>query len=44
LPAIIRFLGYDPLPPVEDTWGARLVRHRTIHGFSQKEAALDNSA
>ena len=38
MPAIIRFLGYNPLPPV-DGWGERLVRHRTTLGLSQEEAA-----
>ena len=40
MPAIIRFLGYNPLPTASD-WGERLVRHRTAMGLSQKEAALD---
>ena len=38
MPAIINFLGYDPLPEGEG-WGERLVRHRTAMGLLQKEAA-----
>jgi transcriptional regulator with XRE-family HTH domain len=38
MPAIIRFLGYNPLPE-GDGWGERLVRHRTSLGMTQKEAA-----
>ncbi len=38
MPAIIGFLGYNPLPEA-DTLGERLVRHRTSLGLSQKEAA-----
>jgi transcriptional regulator with XRE-family HTH domain len=38
MPAIIRFLGYDPLPAA-NTLAERLVRHRTGLGLSQKEAA-----
>jgi len=38
MPAIIGFLGYNPLPEA-DGWGARLVRHRTTLGMTQKEAA-----
>jgi transcriptional regulator with XRE-family HTH domain len=38
MPAIIRFLGYNPLPEGK-TWGERLVRQRTTLGFSQKAAA-----
>jgi len=37
-PAIIRFLGYNPLPPA-NCWAERLVQCRTAMGFSQKEAA-----
>jgi transcriptional regulator with XRE-family HTH domain len=37
-PAIIQFLGYNPLPQAND-WGERLVRHRTTRGLSQKESA-----
>jgi DNA-binding transcriptional regulator YiaG len=40
MPAIIRFLGYNPLPEANG-WGDRLVRHRTTLGLSQKKAALD---
>ena len=38
VPAVIGFLGYNPLPPA-DTLGEKLVRHRTVLGMSQKEAA-----
>jgi transcriptional regulator with XRE-family HTH domain len=38
MPAIIRFLGYNPLP-VADGWGERLLRYRSTLGLSQKEAA-----
>jgi transcriptional regulator with XRE-family HTH domain len=38
MPAIIRFLGYNPLPEVEG-WGQRLVRRRTTLGMTQKDAA-----
>ena len=38
MPAIIDFLGYDPLPPAE-SWGAHLVGRRTTLGLTQKEAA-----
>jgi transcriptional regulator with XRE-family HTH domain len=38
MPAIIRFLGYNPLPQA-DGWGGKLVRQRTTQGLSQKEAA-----
>ena len=38
MPAIIRFLGYNPLPTVQ-AWGERLVRHRTTLGMTQKAAA-----
>jgi len=38
MPAIIRFLGYNPLPE-GNGWGERLVRQRTTLGLSQKEAA-----
>lgn len=38
MPAIIRFLGYNPLPAA-DTWAERLVQGRTALGLSQKEAA-----
>jgi DNA-binding XRE family transcriptional regulator len=40
MPAIIRFLGYNPLPSAK-TLGERLVRHRTTLGSSQKEAAQE---
>jgi transcriptional regulator with XRE-family HTH domain len=38
MPAIIRFLGYNPLPPA-DGWADRLVQCRTVLGLSQKESA-----
>jgi site-specific DNA recombinase len=38
IPAIIRFLGYNPFPP-PDGWPDRLVQCRTILGLSQKESA-----
>jgi transcriptional regulator with XRE-family HTH domain len=38
MPAIIRFLGYSPLPEAK-SWADRLVQCRTALGFSQKEAA-----
>ena len=39
MPAIIGFLGYNPLPPAT-TPAVALVRHRTILGLSQEQAAL----
>jgi site-specific DNA recombinase len=38
MPAIIRFLGYDPVPPASG-WSERLVRCRTMLGLSQRESA-----
>jgi transcriptional regulator with XRE-family HTH domain len=38
MPAIIRFLGYNPLPAA-NTLAEQLVRHRTGLGLSQKESA-----
>jgi site-specific DNA recombinase len=38
MPAIIRFLGYNPLPPSKG-WAERLVQARTARGLTQKEAA-----
>jgi transcriptional regulator with XRE-family HTH domain len=38
MPAIIRFLGYNPLPPRKG-WADRLVQARTAIGITQKEAA-----
>jgi transcriptional regulator with XRE-family HTH domain len=38
MPAIIRFLGYDPLAEATG-WGERLVRRRTTLGMTQKAAA-----
>jgi DNA-binding transcriptional regulator YiaG len=38
MPAIIRFLGYNPLPP-RGTWAERLINARTALGLSQKESA-----
>jgi transcriptional regulator with XRE-family HTH domain len=40
MPAIIRFLGYDPRPE-PDSIGARLIRCRTARGLSQKQAAAE---
>ena len=40
LPAIIVFLGYNPLPEAE-TLAEKLVRHRTTLGMSRKGAAAD---
>jgi site-specific DNA recombinase len=40
MPAIIRFLGYNPLPPATpDSWSERLVRCRKALGITQKESA-----
>jgi site-specific DNA recombinase len=39
MPAIFRFLGYNPIPP-GDGWAERLVQCRTMLGISQKEAAV----
>jgi DNA-binding transcriptional regulator YiaG len=38
MPAVIHFLGYNPLPPA-NTWAEQLVRGRTVLGFSQKAFA-----
>jgi DNA-binding transcriptional regulator YiaG len=38
MPAVIRFLGYSPLPPPV-TWAERLVRGRTALGLSRKASA-----
>ena len=38
MPAIIDFLGYDPLPQA-NTLAEHLVRHRTSLGLSQKQSA-----
>jgi DNA-binding transcriptional regulator YiaG len=38
MPAIIRFLNYNPLPAANG-WRERLVRHRTTLGLSQDEFA-----
>ena len=38
MPAIMRFLGYNPLPP-SDGWADRLVQGRTAIGLTQKQAA-----
>jgi transcriptional regulator with XRE-family HTH domain len=38
MPAVIRFLGYNPLPSVEGL-GAQLVQRRTALGLTQKELA-----
>jgi transcriptional regulator with XRE-family HTH domain len=36
MPAIIKFLGYNPLPPPPSGIGERLVRCRTLLGLNQK--------
>jgi transcriptional regulator with XRE-family HTH domain len=38
MPAIIRFLGYDPAPPPRG-WPERLLQGRAAMGLSQKDAA-----
>jgi transcriptional regulator with XRE-family HTH domain len=38
MPGIIRFLGYNPLPPSK-SWAERLVHGRKAIGLSQREAA-----
>ena len=38
MPAVIRFLGYNPLSAAKG-WGERLVRQRTSLGMTQGEAA-----
>ena len=38
MPVIIRFLGYNPIPP-SDKWSERLVQCRTVLGIPQKESA-----
>jgi DNA-binding XRE family transcriptional regulator len=38
IPAIIRFLGYDPLPPPESL-AEKLIMSRTAIGITQKEMA-----
>ncbi len=38
MPAIIEFLGYNPLVPATN-WAQRLVRHRTTLGLTQGESA-----
>ena len=38
LPAIVEFLGYDPLPKPQ-TVGERLLRLRQLRGWSQKRMA-----
>jgi transcriptional regulator with XRE-family HTH domain len=38
MPTVIRFLGYNPLPP-SNGWADRLVQCRTVLGLTQKEAA-----
>jgi len=40
MPAIIDFLGYDPLPPA-NTLAEQLVRQRTRQGLSQEESARE---
>ena len=43
MPAIIAFLGFNPLPEAT-TLEERLVRHRRTLGMSQKEAAREIGA
>jgi transcriptional regulator with XRE-family HTH domain len=38
MPNVIRFLGYNPLPP-SNGWADRLVQARTAMGLTQKQAA-----
>ncbi len=38
MPALIRFLGYNPMP-LANGWADRLVQGRTAMGLTQKEAA-----
>lgn len=38
MPAIIDFVGYNPLPAAK-TWAERLVRHRVSLGITQGDAA-----
>jgi len=38
MPAIINFLGYNPLPPAQ-TIAEQLVQHRTSLGLMHKESA-----
>ena len=38
MPAIIRFLGYNPVPPGK-AWAERLLQCRTALGITQKEDA-----
>lgn len=39
MPAIVRFLGYNPLPPAESL-AARLIQCRAVLGITQKRAAI----
>ena len=39
MPAIIQFLGYNPVPPPQG-WADRLVQGRTALGLTQKESAI----
>lgn len=41
MPAIIRFLGYNPLTPAQD-WGGRLVQCRVALGISQRGCGETN--
>ena len=38
MPAIIQFLGYNPLPAAKG-WGEQLIRRQTTLGMTQGEAA-----
>ena len=39
IPALIRFLGYDPAPPLSTTLPQQLAAKRRTLGWTQKEAA-----
>ena len=39
LPAILRFLGYDPYPPDQTTLPGRMLAKRRIKGWSMRKAA-----
>jgi transcriptional regulator with XRE-family HTH domain len=39
MPAVFRFLGFDPSPSPDSSLGARMASYRRQHGLSIKEAA-----
>ncbi len=39
MPALIRFLGFDPSAPEDSSIGTRMVAYRRQHGLTVKEAA-----